>query len=206
MGTMDFAALQREQSDLRKRLDAIDARLKANHGAAPEACEIERGPTVTVTVPSNGFKCPTDGELRALAELAYSEYDFLQQCSDDAFKRTFIAIGHMRRLDAPTRKIAFCTHVENVGDVAARLGFIGPVPGNAVLNALICHNDVAWIAHASHLGQMLECSLDPWSGRPCSNAYLGLLAGQPFVPPLPARPMPGGSNVPLPRFSVYRTT
>jgi hypothetical protein len=144
---VDVAALRREQNDLRKRLDAIDRAIDADHESAPDAYEIERGPTVTVMVPlSDEFVLPTGDESRALAELAYSEYDFLQRCSDDAFERAFIAIGHMNRLDAPNRKISFSTHVENVGDVARQLGFIGTVPGNAVLTALICHNNVACLA------------------------------------------------------------
>ncbi len=204
MGAVDFTALRREQSDLRKRLDAIDATLKTAQAPVPEEYERECGVSVTISAPETGFVRPTAEELRTLADRAYAEYDFLVPCSEATLERAFIAVGHMFRLAEPSRKLAFYSHVENVGDVAQRLGFRGETPGNAVLTALICHNDVPWRAHAPHAGQMLECALDPYSGRPCSNAYRRVLAGEPLTPPLPPRPLPGGPSVPLPRFSVYR--
>jgi hypothetical protein len=197
----DIDALRREQLALRKRLDELDAAI-AEQAPEPEPEEIERRPSVTISVPSNGFEPATDSEMRALAALAYAEYDFLQPCSDEAFEIAFIAIGHMNRLDAPNRKLYFHTHIENVNDIARQLGFRRDLLGNSVLNAIIAHNDIPWIAHAS--GQPLEVALaDRYRlGRACSNAWRGLLAGDPFVPPWPPRQAPGMSSR-LPQFSVY---
>jgi hypothetical protein len=203
MSGQTIDALRREQIELRKRLDLIDARLKAEQGPEPEA-ERERGVTATLSAPSTGFVRPTAEELRTLGDRVYAAFDFLAPCSETALERAFIAIGHMFRLPEPS-KLAFHSHVERVNDVARLLGFRGETPGNAVLTALICHNDVPWRAHAPNTGQMLECALDPYSGRPCSNAWKKVLAGAPLTPPLPPRPLPGGQSVPLPRFSVYQT-
>ena len=202
MDATDIDALRREQLELRKRLDAIDGAIAQQR--KPEPDEIERRFSVTIQVQSNGFMRPTDEEMRALAALAYAEFDFLQPSSDEAFAIAFAAIGRMNRLDAPNRTISFSTHVENVTDVARNLGFRRDLPGNAVLTAIAAHNDIPWIAHAPHVGQMLECALaDKYrSGRPCSNAWRGLLAGHPFVPPLPPRQAPG-THSRLPTFSVY---
>jgi hypothetical protein len=196
----DVAALRREQNDLRKRLDAIDATLNREQ---PER-EAELGPTVTISVPETGFECPSDEEMRALAELAYDTYDFLQPCSGGMFARAFISVGHTARLDAPNRKLSFAAHVANVEIIAQQLGLVGPIQGHAVLTALICHGDIAWIAYDSSRGQGIECSLAGLYriGRPCSNAWRGLLAGHPFVPPLPPRQAPG-THSRLPTFSVY---
>jgi hypothetical protein len=197
----DIDALRREQLELHKRLDAIDAAI-AEQAPEPEPEEIERRPTVTISVPANGSQRPTDAEMRALANLAYSEYSFLVPCTDEAFEIAFIAIGHMNRLPEPNRKLYFYTHTANVNDIARNLGFSRNLLGNAVLNAIICHNDIPWIAYAS--AQPLEVGLaDKYrSGRPCSNAWRGLLAGHPFVPPLPPRQAPG-THSRLPTFSVY---
>jgi hypothetical protein len=196
----DVSALRREQNDLRKRLDAIDATLNREQ---PER-EVELGPTVTISVPETGFECPTDDEMRALAELAYGTYDFLEPCSDGMFERAFIAIGHIARADAPNRKISFREHVDNVECIAQQLGLVGPIQGTAVFTALICHSDIAWIAYDSSRGQGIECSLAGLYriGRPCSNAWRGLLAGKPFVPPLPPRLAPGLAPRGAPVFSV----
>ena len=136
---MRFGANRR---DLRRRLDAIDGAI-----AEQQEPEVELGPTVTITIPSNGFEAAFDAELRTLQELVCSEYDLLTPCSDGAFERAFVAIGTMNRLSAPDRNISFHTHVDNVAEVAGQLGFIGAIPGNAVLLAVIAHGDVAWIAY-----------------------------------------------------------
>ncbi len=195
----DIDALRREQLDLRKRLDELDGAI-----AQQQEPEVELGPTVTITIPSNGFERPTDAEMRTLANRAYETYDFLDPCSHEAFEIAFIAIGTMSRLPEPNRKLYFHTHVENVNAIARQLGFRRDLQGNSVLTAIVAHNDIPWIAHAPHVGQVLECALaDKYrSGRPCANSWKGLLAGDPFLPPWPPRQAPGPSSR-LPTFSVY---
>ena len=200
METADVAALRREQADLRKRLDAIDAKLKDEQGPEREV-ERERGVTVTISVPRTGFQRPTADELQELARRVDDEHDWLVPCSEDAFARAFTAVGFMFRLPEPSRKLAFSAHVNSANSVLERLGLSG-VAGNALLAAMIAHSDVPWRAQAMHLGQPLECGLHPFAGRPCSNAYRRVLAGEPLTPPLPPRPLPGAPSVPLPRFSI----
>jgi hypothetical protein len=204
MGIADVAALRREQTELRKRLDAIDLAIKADNEPAPEEYDRPRAATVTVSVPSNGFVRPTVQELQTLADRVYDEHEWLDPCCGDSFARAFVAIGCMYRLAEPSRKLAFSSHVENVGDVLGRMGMRG-VPGNAVLAAIIGHGDIAWRAQDLRVGQLLEVALDPYVGRKCNNRWRAVLQGEPLLPSLPPRTLPGGPSVPLPRFSVYRT-
>jgi hypothetical protein len=183
---VDEASLRREQSELRKRLDLIDARLKAERGPAPEERERERGVTVTVSVAQTGFQRPTAEQLLALSEIVWREHAWLDQCSEAAFERAFLGVGYMYRLDEPSRKLAFYSHVDNCNDVLQRLG-LRAVEGAAVLAAILAHGDIPWRAHNPRRGQMLEVALAPFTGRKCNNRWRAVLTGEPLLPSLPSR-------------------
>jgi len=104
------------------------------------------------------------------------------------FKRAFVAVGFQFRQASPNASKYFHTHIAALNEfLAGSLGW-EPVSGYAAFAAIVAHNDVSWRAADARIGQMLEVALDPHSGRPCANAWRGLLAGEPLRPPLARRP------------------
>lgn len=107
--------LERENTDLRKRLAAIEERGSRKILPPPR---VEEGARIIPQAPVSSFAMPSEAELTRLAEIVCGRYPALADTTGPAFEGTrqerradwftqfeasFFALGHMHRLAAPDR-------------------------------------------------------------------------------------------------------
>jgi hypothetical protein len=132
-----------------------------------------------------GFELPQPDELVRLREIVQSAHPALAGVPQGEFDRAFWVAGSFYRRPKPDSRhyFSFWTDVANER-LRQRDG--RSISGDALLAAIIGHNDVPWHRQDPDIGQVLEVGIDPYSGSPCTNAWRGLLRGEPLRPPLPS--------------------
>ena len=133
-----------------------------------------------------GVEMPTDAELKQLLALVEKGYPQLLDRRDTyiarnfahEFKSAFYAVGLITRLDQPTQKITFSTHVDRLNNLLRQRGHTD-VEGDVVMAAVIAWDDFDYRLQDLRYGQVTEVSLDPLhnTGRPPKAAWRALLDG-----------------------------
>jgi hypothetical protein len=141
---------------------------------------------ITTLLPSTGFERPTADELRELLRRVRSEYEWLPAIPEDRFARSMWATGFMYRTAEPDASVYFNAHVDSCCNLLAQYGHRDDCDGNSVFASIIAHADVTFRL-ANGKGQLLEAGLSRYTGAKCSNAWRGVLAGQPLLEPLPPK-------------------
>lgn len=143
--------------------------------------------TISYAEPATHFEMPDDRQaaaLLAIAEGAHPEWTIKVELGE--FKLAMFAIGGMWRLDAPSQQYSFA-HFLDAANERLQAKRLGQINGPAFLRAVVAMNDIAWRAQDKSVGEVLAFALDQYSGRPCSNAWRRLLAGDAPRSALPAR-------------------
>ena len=67
-----------------------------------------------------------------------------------------------------------------------------PIDGSEFFATALAHGDVPWQKADRMAGALAELGLDPHRGRPCSNRWRAILAGEPLLAPTRAGARPLG--------------
>jgi hypothetical protein len=155
---------------------------------------------ITTMLPSTGFERPSADELRELLRRVRAEHE-LPAISESEFARAFWATGFQFRLAEPDASLHFYTHVGHCNDFLAQYRY-GEIDGAAALAAVIAHSDFPYRLADRGKGQLLEIGMNPYSGAKCTNAWRGVLRGEPLREPLPPKGIARrpADSIPKPKF------
>lgn len=140
---------------------------------------------ISYAAPATRYEAPDDKQLAALLKIVEAaNAGWTSKVELDEFRLAMAAVGAMWRLDAPSTQYSFSHFLDEANIMLRRHGQIN---GPAFLRAIVAHNDVPYRLQDRRVGEVLALGLDLYSGRPCSNAWRGVLKGDPLRPPLPPR-------------------
>jgi hypothetical protein len=155
-------------------------------------------------VASTSFTMPDHDELARLIEIVREAEPDLR-FDDDEFRRAFWACGQMWRTDSLSRERYFVSFVDDGSDLL-RMRRQSSISGASFLAAIIAHGDVFWQRADPGLGVVLSAALDKNHGRPCSNRWRDIVAGDASLlePIYPAGQRAGSSTYPHRGVTIYR--
>lgn len=143
------------------------------------------------SLPSTGFYPPTADEAGRLLRIVAAAHPWLRLVESvelREFRLAMRASGLMYRVAEPVSKYPFSHYVDSANDMLQSRWGAPSISGNAMMGAILAHNDIPWRRHNPSVGQLLEVGLDVHSGRQCENRWRDLLTGErTLLEPVPAR-------------------
>ncbi len=140
---------------------------------------------ITTQLPNTGFERAGAEEMRSLRAIVIGAHPWLRDHDEQAFARSFTAIGFMFRTPAPVTSRYFDGVVSDVNALLDEVLGLLPVDGVATMAAILAHGDICWREGNARLGQMLEVGTNSYHGRRCANAWRDVLKGRPLLAPTP---------------------
>jgi hypothetical protein len=199
-----------ELEALKTRVAALETKTGLVKPAAQDVAPakfVERGVSITHHLESCPIALPTEAEHRTILQVVFRHFPKFEpnstgrwaSAADEFFRdylAAFEAVSHFRRLTGETnKKYAIGWWTDHVCKwQSARGNSLGSLPGPAFLAAVLGAGDILYTP-ANEWGEVWTVGLDPYIGRPSTEAWRNVVQGKLLAPlrgkfsdpPAPAR-------------------
>jgi len=204
-------AILAELEALKTRVAALEANAGLVKPAAADVAPakfVERGVSITHSIETSPIAMPTESEHQKILQVVFRYFPKFEPNStgrwgpSDAeqffrdYLAAFEAVSHFRRLTGETnKKYAIGWWTDHVCKwQSARGNSLGSLPGPAFLTAVLAAGDILYTP-ANEWGEVWTVGLDPYIGRPSTEAWRNVVQGKLLAPlrgkfsdpPAPAR-------------------